>query len=158
MMSKFVSLYGHDKAVSSRQPDPPADSGPESAGEERLGGLGRGHRQPAVQQRFAQVREGYLIQLDQVAVVASEVLDGEQAGLAGREDRFLLRLVGGPEREDRAPRRRLGAKALEVGLAERAFPGERLARHVPGTVAAAFLGALGYLGQFGGQAGDGREG
>ena len=30
MMSKFVSLYGHDKAVTSRQPAPPADSGRES--------------------------------------------------------------------------------------------------------------------------------
>jgi hypothetical protein len=77
------------------------------------------------------------------------MLDGEEAVLARREYRFLLRLVGGPDREDRTRRRRRPGQAepLDVGLAVRALPGERLARDLPATPAVVLLLALGHLGQ-----------
>jgi hypothetical protein len=75
------------------------------------------------------------------------MLDGEEAVLARREDRLLLGLVGGADRENRALRRPLVAEPLEVGLAVRALPGEALARDLPLTPAVALLLALGHLAQ-----------
>jgi hypothetical protein len=89
----------------------------------------------------------YLVQLDQVGVVAVEVLDGEEAVLARREDRLLFRLVGSADRENRALGRPLVAEPLEVGLAVRALPGEALARDLPFAPAAVPFLALGHLGQ-----------
>jgi hypothetical protein len=86
------------------------------------------------------------------------VRDGEEAVLARGEDRLLLGLIGGPDREDRARRRLLAAVALDIGLAERPLPGEPLARHLPEAVAAVLLLALGYLGQLGHQTGHVIEG
>jgi hypothetical protein len=105
------------------------------------------HRQPPVEQRFFEGFRRHLVQLDQVGVVAVEVLDGEEAWPARREDRFLLRLVGGADSQDRALGRLLVAEPLEVGLAERALPGEALARDLPVTPALVLLLALGHLGQ-----------
>ncbi len=107
------------------------------------------HRQPAVEQRLPQVLGRHLVQLDQVGVVAVEVRDGEEAGLARREYRLLLRLVGGADREDRALGRLLAGQAepLEVGLAVRALPGEALARDLPLPPAAELLLAFSHLGQ-----------
>jgi hypothetical protein len=78
-----------------------------------------------------------------------EVLDGEEAALARRQDRFLFRLVRGADPENRALRRLLAGQAepLEVGLAERALPGETLARDLPVPPAAVLLLALRHLGQ-----------
>ena len=59
---------------------------------------------------------------------------------------------------DRAGRRRLVPESLEVRLAERAFPGERLAAHFPGPQTAVLLLALGHLRQLGSQAGHMIEG
>jgi hypothetical protein len=89
----------------------------------------------------------YLVQLDQVGVVAVEMLDSEEAFLARREDRFLFRLVGGADRENRALGRPLVAEPPEVGLAVRALPGEALARDPPVTPAVVLLLALGHPGQ-----------
>jgi hypothetical protein len=78
-----------------------------------------------------------------------KVRDGEEAALARREHRLLLRLVGGADREDRALRRRLPGQGepLEVGLTVRALPGEALARDLPAAPAVVLLLALGHLGQ-----------
>jgi hypothetical protein len=75
------------------------------------------------------------------------MLDGEEAVLAGRENRLLFRLVGGADRENRALGRPLVTEPLEVGLAVRALPGERLALDLPLTPAVVLLLALGHLGQ-----------
>jgi hypothetical protein len=77
------------------------------------------------------------------------VLDGEEAVLARREYRLLLRLIGGADREDRTLRRLLAGqfKPLEVGLTVRALPGEALACDLPVTPALVPLLALGHLGQ-----------
>ena len=103
--------------------------------------------QPPVEQRLREVFRRHLVQLDQVGIEAVEVLDGEEAVLARRKDRFLFRLVGGTDREDRALGRLLVAEPLEVRLAERALPGEDLARDPPVTPAVTLVRALGHLGQ-----------
>jgi hypothetical protein len=87
-----------------------------------------------------------------------EVRDGEEAVLARSEYCFLFRLVGGADRQNRALRRPLVAEPLEVGLAERALPGERLARDLPGTVTPVLLLTLGHLGQRRGEPGHVIEG
>jgi hypothetical protein len=96
---------------------------------------------------------GDFIELDQVGGKAVEVLDGEEGILVPGEDGLLLNQVGGADREDRAGRH-LVTESLEVRLAERALPGERLASHLPGPVdLAVFVHPFGHLGQLGRQAG-----
>src|SRR6185295_12290339 len=58
-----------------------------------------------------------------------------EPGVPGREHGLLLAEVVDPDGQDRLRRRGLGAEPPDVGLAERALPGERLARHEPGPVA-----------------------
>jgi hypothetical protein len=116
-------------------------------GEVSVGESGRGAGEPAVEQGQLERLVGGLVELDEVGGEAVEVRDGEEGGRVGGEDRFLLRQVGGADRQDRAGRRHLVAEALEVRLAERPFPGERLAAHLPGAVAAVLLHSLGHLGE-----------
>ncbi|MGH3166759.1 MAG: hypothetical protein ACRDN0_12830 [Trebonia sp.] len=70
------------------------------------------------------------------------------------QDRLLFVQVGGADGDDRARGRGLVAVALDIGLAEGAFPGERLAPGFPGQAGLAVLvHAFGDLGQREGEAG-----
>jgi hypothetical protein len=113
-------------------------------------GVGRGARgggQPAVYQGLPERLGRYLVELDQVGGIAVEVHNGEEAVLMGGQDGLLLRQVGGADREDRAGRRPLVAEPLDVRLAERALPGERLAADFPGPEATVLLLAFRHLGE-----------
>src|ERR1700722_1305003 len=127
MMSKLVSSFKTSPGPASSY----QRRRPRSRAEEALGKVCGSDCQPPVEQCFPEVFRCHLVQLDQIGVVAVEVRDGEEAALARREYRFLFRLVGGADRQDRALGRPLAAEPLEVGLAERALPGEGLARDLP---------------------------
>ena len=123
------------------------------AGEVAVGQGARGHGQPAVGQGLLERLGRHPVQLDQEGVVAVEVRDGEEGVGVGGHDRLLLPEVGGADGQDRAVRRRLVAETLDVGLAERALPGERLPADFPRPKSPVPLEALGHLGQLASQAG-----
>src|SRR5580704_13267077 len=106
---------------------------------EPVGEVARGARQPAVGEGLAEYLRRHLVQLDEVGAEPVEVRD--------REEGVRVR------RENRAVRRLHVAEPLDVRLAERALPGERLAADLPGPVGLpVFVDAFSDLGQSGGQA------
>src|SRR3984885_1091080 len=120
---------------------------------EPVGEVARGARQPAVGEGLAEYVRRHLVQLDEVGAEPVEVRDREEGVRVRRENGLLLGQVGGADRENRAVRRLHVAEPLDVRLAERALPSERLAADFPGPVCLPVLiDAFSDLGQSGGQA------
>src|SRR5579863_4795910 len=107
---------------------------PALAGGEPVGEVARGARQPAVGEGVAEYLRRHPVQLDEVGAEPVEVRDREEGVRVRCEDGLLLGQVGGADRENRAVRRLFVAEPLDVRLAERALPGERLAADLPGPV------------------------
>src|SRR5260221_3204720 len=110
-----------------------------------VGEFRRGAGQPAVDDCLAQGAFADLLELDQHRGVAVEVRDREEALPFGRKHGFLLAEVVDAHREDGPSGGRRIAEPLDVGLAERALPCERLAGDRPRAVVVAL--ALGDAGQ-----------
>src|SRR5215813_7392625 len=148
---------GRGRRLSAGIVQPPFDVPPEGAAACRLPVQvlirepGRRAGQPAFGDRLAQRGRGRLPQLDEYGSVAVEVRDREEGARVGGEHGLLLAEIPDTDRQDRPVWRGLVAEPPDVRLAERPFPGERLAPDGPAPVAAAL--ALGDLGQPRGHAG-----
>ncbi len=98
---------------------------------------GRRTRQPAVNDRLPKRLLGDGLQLDQNCRVPVEVRDSEESLGIGLDQRLFLFKVHHTDRDDRPRRRGRVAKPLDICLAERPIPGERLASNGPRAVAMA---------------------
>lgn len=81
--------------------------------------------------RFRSRRFGVLRSFDQHGRVPLEVRDREDGSGVGLEHRLLIAEAGDSDRQDRTVRRDVGAEPLDVGVGERALPGEALPAHGP---------------------------
>src|ERR1035438_6214708 len=102
--------------------------------------------QPAVGDRVSQRRDGDIPQLDEHSRISVEVRNREEGCRVGSEHGFLLAEILDADGQDRPVGRGIVAEPLQIGLAERPFPGEGLAGDEPGPVAVTVI--LSHLGQF----------
>src|SRR3954467_5761893 len=98
----------------------------------------RGNGEPAVMKELAQHRLADQLELDQDGREAVEVGNREDGPGVLCQDRFLVGKARSTDCQDRPDWRSLVAEALDVGLAERALPSERLLADEPGAMPEAF--------------------